>query len=98
MELSFLDLRKLRANEWQLVVFSVMATITPSALIILLFKPGWFVDLQFCKLMLLSLAITLPMVVANLLAQHFFINTRAVPLVRKDDAHQVRIFCFSKPL
>lgn len=27
--------------------------------------------------------------------QHHLANTRAVPLVRKDDAHQGRVFCFS---
>ena len=67
MEVSIRDLRKLRAKEWQLVVFSVMATVAPGTMIILLFHPNWFVEFQLGKLILLSLAITLPVVVINLL-------------------------------
>ncbi len=67
MGFNLLDLLDLKAQQWTRALYGLLATVGPGVLLILEFRPDIFGSLDVVKLMVLALAITLPVVVANIL-------------------------------
>lgn len=57
---------RLKPKQWQFALFFPLGTVVPGSLVVLHFRPDLFVDLGMSKVILLSVAITLPTLMLSL--------------------------------